>query len=276
MLLLICVILSSLAVMLAAAFFEDTDTYYLLAAQELGIFLLPAYIAMRLVHRRALTRLGLRHTPAVVSILCVIPMSLLILPFVALTAGLNAALPLPEWMVEMEKNAQQFTQQLLTTPTWQGLWLNMAWVAAAPAVAEEIFFRGFLQNTLHRWMRRPHWAIFITAAVFSAFHLQFMSFLPRLFLGLTLGYLFHWSRSLWLPIAAHFLNNAMAVCAYFYDARNGEITDFDTLGQMVSRHTIFIASAVFMAALLMVVIYYFEHKKRIDNEVKKMEQSILT
>ena len=62
-----------------------------------------------------------------------------------------------------------------------------------------------------QWLGKPHVAIIITAILFSAIHMQFQGFLPRFALGLVLGYLFYWSGSLWLPIIAHLLNNAMAV-----------------------------------------------------------------
>jgi membrane protease YdiL (CAAX protease family) len=60
-------------------------------------------------------------------------------------------------------------------------------------------------------------AIWIAGLIFSAIHLQFEGFLPRLLLGAVLGYLFYWSRNLWIPILAHFVFNASQVLAqYFY------------------------------------------------------------
>ena len=72
-------------------------------------------------------------------------------------------------------------------------------------------FRGYLQQKICHWLDKPHFAIIITAILFSAIHMQFQGFLPRFVLGIVLGYLFYWSGSLWLPIIAHFLNNAIAV-----------------------------------------------------------------
>jgi hypothetical protein len=47
--------------------------------------------------------------------------------------------------------------------------------------------------------------------LFSAIHFHFQGIIPRFVLGVLLGYLFYWSQSLWLPILAHFINNAQAV-----------------------------------------------------------------
>jgi membrane protease YdiL (CAAX protease family) len=44
-------------------------------------------------------------------------------------------------------------------------------------------------------------------------HLQFMTFLPRFFLGLILGYLFYLGKNLWYSVAAHFTNNFLALVA---------------------------------------------------------------
>ena len=51
-----------------------------------------------------------------------------------------------------------------------------------------------------------------------------------LLLALFLGYLYVWSRSLWLPVLVHFINNSMAVIAIYY-SNKGVISDrIETLG----------------------------------------------
>ena len=79
------------------------------------------------------------------------------------------------------------------------------------ALSEELFFRGLLQQILIKNKINAHIAIVLTAVLFSAFHLQFFGFLPRLFLGLILGYLYYITQNLWVSITAHFINNAFAV-----------------------------------------------------------------
>ncbi|MEQ8521271.1 MAG: CPBP family intramembrane glutamic endopeptidase, partial [Vicingaceae bacterium] len=73
------------------------------------------------------------------------------------------------------------------------------------------FFRGLIQPFLLRRTGNHHTAIWITAIIFSAIHLQFYGFFPRMFLGALFGYLMVWTGSLWAPILAHFANNAGAV-----------------------------------------------------------------
>ena len=84
-------------------------------------------------------------------------------------------------------------------------------MALCPAITEEFFFRGALQRLIGKWNPNPHFVIWNAAILFSAFHLQFYGFIPRMLLGAYLGYLLLWTRSIWIPICAHFINNATAV-----------------------------------------------------------------
>ena len=74
-----------------------------------------------------------------------------------------------------------------------------------------MIFRGYLQQITARWLKNPHIAILITAFLFSLIHLHFQGMIPRFVLGVLLGYLYYWSCNLWLPILAHFVNNAQAI-----------------------------------------------------------------
>jgi membrane protease YdiL (CAAX protease family) len=191
-------------------------TRYVLFLQSLGIFLLPAYFAMRFQHKNALTRLGVTQGVHPVNIINVIAIALTALPFISFVADLNAQLPLPQWAIDMETQSALLVEQLLFTENISSLLLNLLVIAVTPAIAEELFFRGFLQSWFEKNTKNIHVAILITAAIFSAMHLQFAGFIPRLLLGLVFGYLFYWSKSIWLPIVAHFANNAVTVCVYFY------------------------------------------------------------
>jgi len=88
-------------------------------------------------------------------------------------------------------------------------------IAIIPAFAEEFLFRGALAKLLKDWTKNIHVAVFISSFIFAAIHMQFYGFLPRFLLGTALGYLFFWSGSLWLPIAAHFANNFRSVVVEF-------------------------------------------------------------
>ncbi len=136
---------------------------------------------------------------------------LLINPFIAFIYEWNMSLDLPAWLLNYDEKAEVLTTLFMQMSSPWDLLFNLLVIAIVPAVGEELLFRGYLQQSFTKWLGKPHLAIIITAVLFSAIHMQFQGFLPRFALGLVLGYLFYWSASLWLPIFAHLLNNAMAV-----------------------------------------------------------------
>ncbi|MBR4136032.1 MAG: CPBP family intramembrane metalloprotease [Bacteroidales bacterium] len=154
-------------------------------------------------------------------------LSIIILPLVALLGQWNEAIPLPEALQEMEDSANDILDKLLQDHSYPTLLLNILVLGLVPAVCEEFLFQGSLQPFLTEWTKKPHLAIWLTAFIFSTIHLQFAGFIPRFFLGAYLGYLFYWSRSLWLPILAHFLHNALTIMVTF--TLEGRGIDLDNL-----------------------------------------------
>jgi len=143
-------------------------------------------------------------------------------PIIGLASEINSHLSLPkalasieEWMKSKEELGAQITEAFFSTTSTSGLLLNIFMVALLPAFAEEILFRGALAGLFKDWTKNVHLAVFLSAFIFAAIHMQFYGFLPRFLLGTALGYLFFWSGSLWLPIAAHFTNNFLSVMVEF-------------------------------------------------------------
>ena len=145
----------------------------------------------------------------------VVVLSLFILPVIAFLGYLNEQILLPDfmhnietWMQKMEEENRALTQTLTAHSNLLILLVNIGVMALLPALFEEFLFRGTIQQFFTKWFVNKHVAIIVTAFIFSAIHLQFYGFLPRFLLGIYLGYLFVWSRSLWLPVIAHFMHNA--------------------------------------------------------------------
>ncbi|MDR3329613.1 MAG: CPBP family intramembrane metalloprotease [Prevotellaceae bacterium] len=203
---------------------------YLLFVQSVGLFLLPPLVAALLVaKKRTCAFLGVARRPLRLNVLITLAAVVVAAPFVGFVASLNAQLPLPEWAVEMDHSLTDMSNRMLWTPDAGTFLLNLLIVAILPAVGEELLFRGYLLRVLGYYIKNRHAAIIVTAVIFSTFHLQFEGFAPRLLLGVMLGYLLRWSGSLWLPIAAHFANNAVVVCTYFYKAHSGLAMDAQAL-----------------------------------------------
>ena len=102
-------------------------------------------------------------------------------------------------------------------------------MAFFPAMFEEVFFRGALQNLLIRWWKNPFIAILVASLVFSLIHMSVYLFLSRAILGFVLGLLYYKSKNIWVNIIAHFLNNSIAVAQLFYMSNSAEKLDFNKL-----------------------------------------------
>jgi len=114
-----------------------------------------------------------------------------------------------QWAVQAEESAHELTMFFTHFETPAHFLIGLTVIAVLPAIGEELLFRGFIQNYLWKAFRSPHAAIWATAFLFSAIHLQFFGFFPRMLLGALFGYLYWQSGSLWIPIVGHFTNNAL-------------------------------------------------------------------
>lgn len=139
-------------------------------------------------------------------------------PTTTLTALLNKQMVLPSfmapienWMQTQEALAEQLTNTLLAGDGLLIVLSNLLVMAVMAGITEEFLFRGALQRIIGQWTTNHHIVIWSAAIIFSAFHLQFYGFLPRMLLGAYFGYLLYWSRNIWVPVFAHFVNNAFAV-----------------------------------------------------------------
>ena len=154
---------------------------------------------------------------------------------------------LEDYLKTLEDIAQATTEKMLDVDTIGGLLFNLVIIALIPAIGEELTFRGVLQQSLTRKMN-PHIAIFLSAAIFSFIHFQFYGFLPRMFLGLLMGYMFYITNSLWTSMLMHFLNNGAAVVLY-YLSNKGVIEDAEHFGE-TTNVWIIAASAVVTIGLI--------------------------
>lgn len=134
-----------------------------------------------------------------------------------------------KWMRAAEDNAQRVTELMLQGESWGDLLWQLLVVAVMAGFGEELLFRGTLQSIISS-KGRIQLAIWITAFVFSLIHMQFYGFIPRLLLGAWFGYLLLWSGSIWVPVAAHFANNAISVVFHYAEKNNYLVSDPELLG----------------------------------------------
>jgi len=204
--------------------------------QSVAVFILPAIVLAYLCSKNAKEFLFLDKPINWIVVLFVILFMILIVPFINLLGDLNQRLVLPEALSGLEKmmrssenDTAALTEKFLNVHSLPALFFNIFLIAIIPAIGEELFFRGAIQGVLQRKLN-VKLAIWITAVVFSAIHMQFYGFVPRMLLGAFLGYLLVWSGNLWLSIVAHFINNVLAVIFYYLKNNGYKVPDIDTIG----------------------------------------------
>lgn len=150
--------------------------------------------------------------------------------------ALNESLNFPDlfgieqWMKESEKSATELTEVMLAMPNIGSLLFVLIMIALLPAIGEELLFRGVLQRVIADHTKSIHMGIWISAIMFSAIHLQFYTFLPRVVLGALFGYMFVWSGNIWYPILGHFVNNAAAVIFAYLGQHNMISKEVEDIG----------------------------------------------
>lgn len=171
----------------------------------------------------------------------------------------NAQLVLPEsmaglenWMKEMETQLMEVTKFLTDFQSIPELLTGILVIGVFAGIGEEMFFRGVVQPKMKLYTNSGHWGVWLTAIIFSAIHIQFYGFLPRVFLGALFGYLYLYSGSLLYPILAHVFNNALTVIVIYMS--NQGIVEFD----LESTDAVSYPAAITGLLVLMVGFFYFK------------------
>ena len=132
-----------------------------------------------------------------------------------------------QWALTKENQLEKVTLFLISFDNISEYLIGVLTIALIPGIFEEFFFRGVLQKNLFLISKNVHLAVWISAILFSAIHMQFYGFFPRLFMGVLFGYMFYWSGNIIYPMLAHTFNNFFSL-TLFYGAKQGFFgTDFD-------------------------------------------------
>ena len=225
---------------------------FLQAFTAIGIFIFPPVMFWHL------TGVSLDFkTVSRQQVLLTVAIMLLSWPLINILSVWNEGIRLPDflsnleaWMRSAEAQAMLITEAFLAVDSLGGLMANLLVIAFIPAVGEELLFRGLIQNGLSKWSGKVHLSIWITAFLFSAIHLQFLGFFPRFLIGAMFGYIMFWSGSIWLPIVAHFVNNAAAVLLSYFILDGRIDRSIESIGVNEGQESMLLISCVALALLL--------------------------
>lgn len=242
--------------------------------QNVLVFILPAVATAMLSTRFPATLLAIDKFPSGKFILLSIAVLIVSIPLMNSIIDWNQNISLPDsfsqfndYMQQLEKGAEKAVSDITGGNTVGTLIMSILIVGVFTGLGEEIFFRGGLMRLFSciKGMS-PHVAIWLTAFLFSALHMQFLGFVPRMLLGVFFGYLTFWSGSLWLPIMIHALNNSILVTTDWINNRGGSQIDVNSIGLGDNALVLNIASII-----LTVIVFYalYKQSKLLDKKNDK-------
>jgi membrane protease YdiL (CAAX protease family) len=187
--------------------FERRNPFHLLKskATPLSIFLITAFIVLSFI------------------------------PVISLFGEWNSHVKFPEflggfdrWARETERMNQSLMELFTKFDSAGQFVFAFFTISILAGFSEELFFRGMLQPVLKTATGNIHIAIWVTAIIFSAWHLEFFGFVPRMLLGALFGYLYYWSGNLVLAMAGHMVNNGLGVIAIYLNQKGKFDFDVDS------------------------------------------------
>jgi membrane protease YdiL (CAAX protease family) len=238
---------------------------FLQIINQLGVFIIPSLLFAWMASTQPWRYLAAHKLPDRLSVLVTALLIFTMLPTVSWLISINEQMQLPgwlsgleAWMRSSEEQAARLTRAFLDVETYSGLAFNIFMVGVVASLGEELLFRSVMIRLFKQWFGNIHVAVIVSSILFSLFHLQFFGFLPRLMLGLVMGYLFVWSGSLWLPVIAHFVNNASAVVVYFFYFKGATDRPVEQFGNIENNY-LFVLSIALSISLLLVI--YLKNKR---------------
>lgn len=248
--------------------------------QDLFVMALPAYLVFKQSFKRPVAALGMYKRPDMKQMLFVAFLLYIITtPLISVTGNWNQQLQFPTALKgleasfrAMEDQAEKIYDMMFGSTNAFNLVMNIIIVAGLAALVEEILFRGALQQLLHRITGNAHSAVWISAVVFSAIHMQFYGFVPRIIMGAVMGYLFIITKNLWVPIFYHFINNAIAVVMKTYMDNNAVIKQMEEFKPNLWHWLMAAVSLWFTYRLLKQMYLRFGTTATYQTELKPMPQ----
>jgi uncharacterized protein len=242
--------------------------------QTIGLFIIPPFLLAWLFSEQGPSEyLQINKKAGLITFFLAAIIMYTCMPLIEWMLEINSSLKLPHqlhemesWMKDSEDTADKITKAFLNITTFQGLALNLLMIGLLPAIGEELMFRGFLLRFFRDWTKNSHFAIIISAIIFSVIHFQFYGFLPRMMLGILFGYLFVWSGSIWVPVFVHFINNSTAVIASYLQSKGLIKTDIDKMFSFDKEYLYIAMSIITSTVLIWLFHYYSKQKQKLTNQ----------
>ena len=195
--------------------------------------------------------------------------------FMILNSGViewNKSINFPEfmnsfetWAFNKEKELEKITMFLVSFENnWEFLFGILS-IALIPGICEEYLFRGVLQKNFYLISKNIHIAVWLSALFFSALHLQFYGFFPRMLLGVLFGYIYYWSGNILYPMIAHIFNNFFSLTIFYFSQKGLLNENFEVSvnsSPKIPMVLIIISAVLFIGFMYLFRKYFLDNEKR--------------
>ncbi|MCG8700943.1 MAG: CPBP family intramembrane metalloprotease [Bacteroidales bacterium] len=232
------------------------------AFQSFGLFVFPAIVLGYMYTTDGENYIGYKTKVPNYIYLLVIASVITMIPFINYTGAVNQQIDLPDFMSGIENSMKRLQEssmdmqsKLLFTESYVGLIVNILLIGVLPALGEELLFRGIMQRTLSEFFKNHHIGILVTSVGFAAMHLQFYTFIPLFIFGVYFGYLFYWTKTIWVPILAHFVNNTTAVILHYMHEQGKISANPEEIGTSLSEGFMYILPGLLLSLIFVYMVY---------------------
>lgn len=205
------------------------------AVSTFFMFFLPVYAVALICYYKPAKFLGFTTKFNNKQVFIIIGILLLTFPLSGSLAELNNIIPIPkDWAAKFKamEDARAIQEAaMININSFAKFIVSLVLIGLLPGIFEEVCFRAGMQNILTRWFKGPWASIILTSVIFSVIHLSYYGFLVRFGLGVILGLIFYYTRSIWLSVIFHFLYNGIQVAALYFLHLSGRKTPAKDLEQ---------------------------------------------
>jgi membrane protease YdiL (CAAX protease family) len=234
-------------------------------------FFVPAVMIGLIVHKKPFSYLRFNLKISWVQIGLVVLIAAMALLVGSLLGDLNERIPISKHLQDYFKAKEdEYSEQVLAIAqmnNFKEYLIALFIIALVPAIVEETFFRGTMQQLFISWFRNPWAGIIVTSILFSAIHMSYYGFLTRAMLGVVLGLLYYYGKSIWLNILAHFLNNAVAITLLYVYSLKGKVSK----DALEDHYPLWIGLMATIILIFLLIIF----KKKSEDFLTKDEQLLL-
>jgi membrane protease YdiL (CAAX protease family) len=252
---------------------EEMKMLYMIVqgcATLFGLAIIPALFWKAMTHRPIFSLFkGAPLKP--VHFLMIIGVVIFYLGFLSVVMEWNQNVDLPDgkfetWARNLETQLGEVTKYLTSFTNFGQYLFGVLVIAVFAGIGEEMVFRGLVQPALFKATNNIHFAIWTSAFFFSALHMQFFGFFPRLFLGAVFGYLYYWSGNLIVPMFAHFVNNFLAVSLIYFG-----LSEVPGLGETTEQSAPWYVVVVMTAICGAIVYAFYKQFEKPENKSTSLD-----